>query len=196
MPLTAPKQASDFKPVEEGTYPARIYSVIDLGTHDDTWQGKVNTHRKIRITWELPTEIRTWEKDGEQKEAPQVIGKEYTLSMGSRSNLRKHIELMTTTLSDEEAYAFDVFSLVGMDCMLSVTHKESKEGKVYAQINTVARLMKGVDCPKQFNSSVTFNIEEWNKDVFDALPKFIQEKVMASKEKAPEPVFDPDVIPF
>ncbi len=184
MPLTASKPKSTYAPVPEGTYAARIYSIIDLGTHSESYMGgDPSDKRKIRITWELPTEVKTWEKDGQEMEAPYVIGKEYTLSMGQKSSLRKHIELMTTTLEDEEAYAMDVFSLIGTECMLSVGHKESKEGNVYAFINTVARLPKGMTCPKAFNPYVVFNTEEFDQKVFDALPKFMQEKIDASMER-------------
>lgn len=205
MPLVAPKPVSNFKPVDAGSYSARIYSIVDLGTHEESYKGaEPKNVRKVRITWELPTEIKEWEKDGEKYEAPHVIGKEYSLSMGSKSNLRKHIELITTTLSDEEAYSFDVFSLIGTECLLSVAHKESKEGNTYAFINTVARLPKGMECPAPVNPPTIFNIGEWNQEVFDVLPKFLQEKIMSSQEKTgkldtslvDDEAIDPDAIPF
>lgn len=183
MPLIAPKPQSTFKPLDEGSYAARIYSIVDLGTHSESYQGgEPSDKRKIRIAWEIPSEVKMWEKDGKQYEAPYAISQEYTLSMGARANLRKHIELMTTTLTDEEAYGFDVFSLVGMTCMLSVFHKESK-GNLYANISTVTRLPKGMTCGEPFNEQVVFDTQAWDEAVFQKLPKFMQEKINASMER-------------
>jgi hypothetical protein len=42
--------------------------------------------RKIRLSWELPTELRVFKE--EKGEQPIAIHKEYTLSFGEKSNLR------------------------------------------------------------------------------------------------------------
>lgn len=187
--MKAPKPESNFEILEEGSYPARIYSVVDLGTHSESFEGNDPTDKKkIRITWELPTEMKKWEKDGEQKEAPYSVGKEMTLSMGGRATLRKYVELMTTTLSDEEAYNFDTDELIGMECMVSIGHKDKKDGSgKYAFLSSVSRMPKGMKCPPQFNKSVLFNIpkagQPWDEEAFQALPKFMREKIDQSMER-------------
>ena len=47
----------DFKILEEGTYPARCFQVVDLGTHHGEYQGVAWTRRKVRIAFEFPTEL-------------------------------------------------------------------------------------------------------------------------------------------
>lgn len=186
MPLTAPVKKFESTPIEAGSYAARIYSIIDLGTHDSTYQGKpTDPKRSIRITWELPTEMRDFEKDGEKKSLPQVIGKEYTLSMGEKANLRKAVEcIVGTSLSDDEATDFDVFSLVGMESLLSIVHETSKAtGNKYAAIQSIGKLPKGMTCPAPVNPQATFNVQEWNQSVYESLPEFIKKKIDECHEK-------------
>ena len=203
MPLTAPVSKGDFKIIDPGSYVARCYMVVDLGTHSEDYQGTISDKRKIRVVWELPTELHEFEKDGVKKEAPVVIGKEYTLSMGGKANLRKDVEKMIgTTLTDDEAGAFDVFSLVGMDSMIQIANKESKQGKTYALVQAIMKVPKGMVCPDAVNAPVTFNTAEWNQGVFESLPKFIQEKINQSHERrdivdtGKEEEINPDEIPF
>ena len=193
MPLNAPAPKSDFKPIDPGTYVARCYSVVDLGTHQEEWKGKPKDSRKVRITWELPTELKEFETETGKKMLPLVIGKEYTLSMGEKSNLRKDIQSwIGTTLADPEAAGFDVSSLVGMDCMISVAHKTSGAGKTYAIVQSVTRLLKGTTCPPQVNPSVTFNVYEWNQEVYDGLPNFMKERIDESLERKQKPTEELD----
>lgn len=186
--MKAPVKNTDYAPIEAGTYIARCYSVVDLGTHNEEYQGTFSDKQKVRITWELPTETKEFtDKDGNTKTAPLVIGKEYTLSMGSKANLRKDIQSMIgAILTDAEAEAFEIFDLVGMECQLSIAHKTSKQGKEYAVVQSIAKLMKGTVCPPQFNPSVKFDINPWNQAAYDALPEFIRKKIDESYERKPQ----------
>lgn len=202
MPLTAPVKKFENTPIEAGSYAARIYSIVDLGTHDSTYQGKpTDPKRSIRITWELPTELKDFEKDGEKKSLPQVIGKEYTLSMGEKANLRKAVEcIIGTSIDDEEASVFDVFSLVGMESLLSIVHETSKTtGNKYAAIQSIAKLPKGMTCPAPVNPPVSFNVNEWNQEIYESLPEFIRKKIDESHERSNQSIIDSEtgaVVPF
>ena len=46
-----------FKSVAPGTYPARCIKLIDLGTQESDYNGKVNVAHKVLVVWELPTEL-------------------------------------------------------------------------------------------------------------------------------------------
>lgn len=196
-PLTAPVRQFEKNIIEAGSYAARIYSVVDLGTHDATYKGQpVDPKRSIRITWELPTEMREFEKDGEKKTAPCVIGKEYTLSMGGKANLRRAVEcIIGTSLSDEEAGGFDVFSLVGMTSLITVIHEISKSsGNTYAAIQSIGKLPKGMECPPQVNPTTVFNVRDWDQSVFESLPQFIREKIEKCHERTGK--IDASDLPF
>ena len=162
------------------TYVARCYSMIHVGTIEEEIMGETKHLNKVRLTWELPTEMR--EFDGVQK--PLVISKEYTLSMHEKATLRKDLESWRGLgFTEEEAKSFDVTKLLGIPCMLSVVHTKSKSGDMYAKIGSISKIMKGMQCPPQFNPSFEFNYtDKFSDEVVEALPDFIKEKIKSSEE--------------
>lgn len=168
-------------PIEAGTYVARCYSMIYMGTIPEEFQGQKKDMKKVRITWELPTELKVFK--AEKGEQPQVIGKDFTLSMNEKGTLRKMLQSWRgKAFTEDEAKNFDITKLLGKSCMLSIVHKISKTGKTYAEIATISPLMKGMACPDQINESFEFNVLEFNEDKFNQLPDFIRDKVKTSAE--------------
>lgn len=54
---------------------------------------------------------------------------------------------------------------------------------MYAKIGSISKIMKGMQCPAQFNSSFEFNYtDKFSDDAIEALPDFIKEKIKASEE--------------
>jgi len=171
----------DFQPVEAGTYTARCYSMIHIGTITEDVMGQKKEMNKVRLTFELPTEMKVFkEENGEQ---PQVIGKDFTLSMHEKAGLRKFLSSWRgKAFTDDEAKAFDITKLLGVACTLGITHKVSKTGKTYAEISSVSTLMKGMAIANQINPSFEFSVAEFDQAKFDALPQFIRDKVITSRE--------------
>jgi hypothetical protein len=75
-----------------------------------------------------------------------------------------------------------VTNLLGVPCLLSITHKTSGNGKTYANIASVSMLPKGMDCPDQVNERQEFTYSDFKQELFDSFPDFIKEKIMMSKE--------------
>jgi hypothetical protein len=74
-------------------------------------------------------------------------------------------------------------ALLGKPCMLSVTHKTSeKNGKTYAEIAGVSKLMKGLECPPQINPTTVLSYDNFDWKVYDALPTFMKEKISGAEE--------------
>ena len=184
----------DFQPVEAGTYTARCYSMIHIGTVMGEYLGKPKEQDKVRLTFELPTEMKVF-KEGDI-EKPQVIGKDFTLSMNEKASLRKFLNSWRgEAFSEEEAKSFDITKLLGVPCTLGVAHKTGKNGNTYAEITSVSKVMKGMPVPPQFNPSFEFSVLEFDQSKFDALPEFIAKQVKESREylamvgtPAPEPI--------
>jgi hypothetical protein len=172
---------ADFQPVEAGTYPARCYSMVHIGTVMEEYQGQPKEQNKVRLTFELPTEMKVFkEENGEQ---PQVIGKDFTLSMHEKSGLRKFLgSWRGKSFTDDEAKSFDITKLLGVPCSLGISHKVSKTGKTYAEITSVSTLMKGMPIANQINPSFEFSVLEFNQAKFDTLPNFLKEKIVQSRE--------------
>jgi hypothetical protein len=165
----------------EGNHPARCVSVIDLGTQCDTYNGEPKALRKVRITFELPQEKAVFKK--ERGEEPFVIGKDYTLSLGERANLRRDLESWRGKgFTEAEAKAFHLSRLLGAPAMVSVVHRVSKNNRTYADIATVTRVPKGMKVPEQILPSLKYDIENGADAVFEQLPKFLQDKIKAADE--------------
>ena len=172
---------NNFKPIPAGSYAARCYSMIHIGTNEETILGTVKRLNKVRITWELPTETKVFkEENGEQ---PYVLSKEFTLSMHEKANLRKFLQSWRgKTFTEKEAESFDISVLLGKPCLISVNHKQAKNGNTYAEIAGVNLLPKGMECPPQINESQELTYSNFNQSLFDSLPDFLKDKITTSDE--------------
>lgn len=181
MSITATNEGGgNYTPLEAGTYPARCYSMVHIGTIQEEFQGEKKIMNKVRISWELPTELKEF-KQGEG-EKPYVLSKEFTLSLHEKSSLRAFLKSWRgKDFTEEDAKSFDVTKLLGVTCMLSVGHKESK-GKVYAEINSVSPIIKGFTVPAQINPTFELNYDNFTMDAFMTLPEFIRKKMEGSLE--------------
>lgn len=171
------------EPIDAGMYVARCYQMLHIGSVEETIPGMApKKMNKVRIGWELPTEMRVFkEENGEQ---PIVISKEYTLSMHEKAGLRQMLKgWRSKDFTDAEAAAFDITKLLGVACMLNITHKPSKDGsQVYEQISGVTPLPKGMTCPPQINPSQELSYENWDNELFETLPDFLKDKIKSSDE--------------
>ena len=181
MPITASNTGTNFAPVPAGTYVARCFSMVHIGTIPEEYQGETKEQNKVRISWELPTEKKVFnEEKGEQ---PYSVSKDFTLSMHEKANLRKFLESWRGRgFTEDEAKSFDVTRLLEKPCMLSVIHKTSKQGKTYAEISSVSTLPKGFECPPQINPTFEFSFENFSQEKFDSLPDWLKDKIKTSKE--------------
>ena len=196
---------SNYEPIPAGTYVARCYSMIHMGTVKESYMGEEKFVNKVRLTFELPTELKVFkEENGEQ---PQVISKEFTLSLGDKSNLRAFLNSWRgKALTEDECKSFDIAVLAGKACTLSIIHKTSKvSGKTYAEIASIGGVMKGMDVPALINPQMVFSVSNFDQVAYDSFPDFIKEKIASSQEyqalqkSAPEPevqIVEEDDLPW
>lgn len=183
MPILATNKKSDsVLPIDSGSYPARIYKLIQLGTIPG-YQGQLQN--KVQIGFELPTEMHVFDK--EKGEQPRVISKDYTLAFSEKANLRKLITACDPKAlgTDEDGFVeeFDVETLVGKDLLITINQKPRKDGSGnYAFIESETRLPKGMTCPKAINPVQILSFDTWNQEMFDKLPDFLKEKIKSSHE--------------
>jgi hypothetical protein len=179
MPVVPRPGENNFKPVPPGNHIAVCYRVIDLGTQEGEYMGKKNRRHKILISWEIPDEKMD---DGR----PFTIGQRFTWSMDEKANLRKVLESWRgKAFVDEDfgANGFDIKNVIGVGCMLNVVH-ETKSGKLYANIASVAKLPRGMGAPAPTNkrSFVWLSHEEFVESNFDELSDGLKDVVRASPE--------------
>lgn len=165
--------------VPAGTHAARIYSIIDLGTHQVEYQGESRARRLVRIGWELLDEIITI---GDE-EKPMVIGKEFTFSLHEKAGLRKAIEsMMGRPMKDSDVPTFDLECIIGLPVLLGVVNEQSALGKNYAKITSYSPPMKSMKPRELSLAKQVFELHKDNYEAFKALPQWTKEKIKLARE--------------
>jgi hypothetical protein len=180
MPIIAENKGGSYTPMPSGNYVARCYSMIQIGTIEEEYEGEKKMVSKVRLTFEFPTEQKVFnEEKGEQ---PFVLSKDFTLSMHEKSSLRKFLESWRgKSFQENEAKSFDISVLINKTCMINVIHKETKNG-VRASISAVSAMPKGLQCPEQINPTQLLTFDNFDVKLFESLPDFLKDKIKTSKE--------------
>lgn len=169
--------------IPTGNYIARCYKMIHIGTVEEIILGEKKVLNKVRIGWELPTELRVFnEEKGEQ---PLVIDKEFTLSLYEKSALRGVLKSWRgKDFTEEEAKCFDITKLLGVQCMINIIHKPSKRdaSKIYEEIAGITAVPKGITVPEQINTTFCLDYDNFDQAKFNSLPDFIKQKMQTSME--------------
>jgi len=181
MAIIAREGGSSVEPIAEGTYVARCYMVVDVGSH---WDDKYRKSRhEIIIGWEIPSERMEITKDDVTKDVPRVVSKSYTLSLGERANLRKDLEAWRgQRFTKEELNEFDVLKLLKAPCQLQVMHRTSGAGKVYANVTTIMPIVKGMQVPELELEPVVFELNDDTAEIPENIYSWIADKIETSTE--------------
>lgn len=165
-----------------GTHLARCYSIIDIGTQHDTFQGKPKTARKVRISFELPNEQAVFAE--ERGKEPFTISKEFTLSLHEKAGLRKTLEAWRgRAFTATELDKFDLANLIGAPAMITINHEKRKDGDgMFAKLIAVATLMKGQQMPPAILDPIEYSVHMGRNEIFEALPDWLKEKIAKCAE--------------
>lgn len=182
------KTGGSFTPLPAGTHLAICNMMVDEGTQYN--ENFKNFSHKIRVGWEIPGE--TIEVDGEQR--PRMISKEYTASLSTKANLRKDLESWRgRAFTPEELKHFDLKSIVGASCMLSVIHTEYN-GSTYAKVSGVMAVPRGIPKGSLSEPPTVFEIgDDADFTALKDLPEWLGKIIMNSKEYM-ETLADPPVL--
>lgn len=179
MALTIPKnEGKEFEACPEGNHVACCYAIIDLGTHEESYEGQApRAKRKVFIQWEVSSESR---QDG----TAFRIGKFYALSSHEKSNFRKDLESWRGRKFSEEDFGnFKLKNLLAKPCMLNVVQSE-KDGKTKSNIASIASMPKGMPAPTLSEPMLFVSLEpdEFDPAAYERVPEFLREDVMKSPE--------------
>lgn len=181
MPI-AKESGGNFTPVPPGSHIARCIACISLGTQPSD---RFVAAYKVMLTWEVPSERVQFNG----QEAPMTISKEYTLSLGKKSNLRKDMEgWRGREFTANELQGIAVEKVLDCPCMLSVIHKQSASGSTYASITGISKMPKGISCPERFHKLVHYEIEQGRDETFKALPEWVRKKIEQCEEWVHPPI--------
>jgi hypothetical protein len=180
MIVTGSAPVKEFKIAPTGSHLARLYRIIDLGTHKSEYMGKVNMLRKVKFFWELHGDDL---KTDEGK--PLIQTRNYTLSLGEKASLRKDLESWRgKSFTDDELRGFDLTNLLDKWCMITVQHRESN-GKTYADavaVTPVPAVVAKAGLPSGVNPTLLFDMQKFDQAVFDSLSDGLKNQIQQSAE--------------
>jgi hypothetical protein len=169
--------------VPSGSHVARCIKIMHFG-HVPTvnFHGQDVMQDTVRITWEIPGEMRVF--DEERGEQPMSISRDYTLSLGEKSNLYKDlVGWRGKGFTQAELDGFDILNVLGAPCMLSVIHQDSRNGSKYAKIVAVSKLPKGTECPENINPLFVWDYNQnYDEGVLENLHEWFRDKIKSSEE--------------
>lgn len=179
FPVSRP-EGQDYDPIPAGTVQAVCYAVVDLGTQYSDYYKKAA--RKVQIVWEVPEYRIELEREGRQMNLPRAISKRYTLSLHSKAQLYSDlVSWRGQDFTTEELECFDLFTILGANCLLTITHT-TKDNKTYANVASVASLMKDMDKIKSENPHVRYYIPEDQMNIPEGVPDWMKEIIAKSDE--------------
>jgi len=173
-------EGGNFELTPAGTFTGRCYRFIDLGSHEQEFQGESKgLKRLVMIGFELPTETMA---DGR----PFSIHKRYTWSTHEKANMRKDLEAWRGAKFTEADFGpggFDVRNLLGVPCTLTIVHSE-RDGNAYANLAGIGKAMKGMQTPDAVNPPVYFTLDPdgFDQTVFDGLSDKLKEFIRGTPE--------------
>ena len=167
-----------FEQAPKGNHNATCYRLIDVGTHDETYEGETKQRHSIFIYWELND---TKMEDGR----PFSIMKQYTLSLNEKSALYKDLcAWRKKQFTQEELGGFDLTNILGVSCDLDIGETSTGKSKVVAVYSPDG----GAKKTPTVNEQIAFDIDEYvdgNKDMISSwvdLPSWVQTKIDDSFE--------------
>jgi hypothetical protein len=168
----------DFEPHPQGAHAARIVRIVDLGTQMTSFQGQTKFQPKVMIAWETSHLIES----GEHKGKPSMISSRYTASMHEKAQLRQMIESWKgMKMSEDAARKFKLADILGKTCMINIIHSV-RDGKTYANVQSVMKLPPGMKAPDPVASSYLFDLDQPDQAIFDTLSPRVQELIKSSPE--------------
>ena len=192
MPLNlkkAPKGTGggNTPPLEEGTYPARVVQIVDLGLQNQRpWQGQEKAPAyEMSITYELLDEFMLDEDGKELEDKPRWLSEIIPVHNLSADKAKSTKRYMALDAGCE--YDGDFTKLINTPCMVTIVNNQGKganTGKVFNNVASIAP-MRSKDAAKAaelVNEPKLFVLDEPDLDVYEKLPDFMKEKLTGNLE--------------
>ena len=140
-----------FPTAPEGTFPAVCVDEIDLGKVKSTFSGEERERVMVRLVWQIDEEMD--DKTALQFSMPvgsrHIVKQDYTASLDEKAKLRKHLQSWRgRTFTQAELTGFDLENVVGVPCLISITHNTGSKGGTFANVEAVMKPPKGMETLK------------------------------------------------
>lgn len=122
-----------FTPHPTGLHQMVCCDVIDNGTVETAYGPK----HKVTIRWES--------QELSEKGHRMTVQQRYTASLNEKARLRQDLEAWRgKAFTGDELRRFDLENLIGANAMVNVVHRQGNDGKTWANVASLAPLMKGL----------------------------------------------------
>lgn len=163
-----------FRP-DVGVHNAICCQMVDFGTHDKEWQGKiVGKVNKINFGFEF-VDVNLESENGAYH---PIWGAQFTNSLGKKASLRSLLEgWRGKEFTKEEAEGFDLSKLLGMSCVLVIQPNTKGNPKIQAITKAPAQFEGDRDLRE-------FWVEEgcFDNGMPDWMPEWMQQEVQGCYE--------------
>lgn len=196
MSLETKANATTQKPIPPvGQHLAVCYCVIDLGTQLESFQGaEPKPTPKVYIGWEFSNPKLRAVFNKEIGEQPMAVFQKYSRYLGSKANFGKMIKNWAGREVTELTYEM-LQKFRGRAAMIQIEHNEDKKKiddvtKKPIRYANIANAGTGVFIrpdevakpTKMENEWMLFSLDHFSWEVFNKIPKFLQETIMKSAE--------------
>lgn len=130
-----------------------------------------------------------FELDAEDSEGRRhVLSKVMTYSLHPKSTLSKWFSPILGSNWPKENEQFDITSILGLSCMVSVTHYLKRDGKTGAKINSISKLARGME-PLESDSDqycMSYDDPQWSEH--KGVPQWVRDTAAGNIETKGKPV--------
>jgi hypothetical protein len=136
MSIIARAPKTDYATAPEGLHPAVCIDVVDLGMVTSEYGVK----HKVQIRWALDDEDDTGRRF--------IVSRRFTLSLHKKAALTQTLQMWRNKkFTEAELEGFDLEKLLGAPCQVQVVHNARNDGQVFADVQAVIPLGRGVVKP-------------------------------------------------
>jgi hypothetical protein len=188
MALRAPKGGNNNNRVEQpvieaDVYPSYLVQIIDLGLQPQKeFQGKAKPPcQEIMLTYELSDVFMLDEEGEELEDKPRWISEVlpfYGLFADKAKSTQRYKAFDPT-----EEWEGDFSKALGMPCNVTIVNNV-KGDKTYTNVANVASISekKAAKMNELKNPTKAFDLDEPDLEIFNSLPKWIQDKIKGNLE--------------
>lgn len=157
----------------EGTTPARLARIIELGTQD-TQYGEM---KQIILQYSLPMHQIEYNEEWKQQfisTSRMKMSSFKDTKTNRKSTLMKHVDALGEGCED-------IKELLGKECLLTIVHNKSMDGsKVYANIDNISKPMPGMNNDELDTEPFYFDFEYPEDDTWNRLSNYQKDIIRSS----------------
>jgi hypothetical protein len=172
----------------EGYHRARAIGFVEVGTIFivSHWQ-----HR-VRISFELPYDMRQFDENDATEIRPKIISKEYASRLYGKSKLKLHLQqwlgndvINEIITRQQQGKPFDPYIFIGQICQIKIEHIKNDKGNWFEEITDVQPIKKQEtidNFPDQISQGYVLTYEDWLPSIYNSLSDYVKDRIASSKE--------------